>query len=84
VQPFGEHGFEELMKYIAYTHYSFFEWGLIFLDILYDSVAKLDLEDADLQVCVLHRPSPEPEVLINLNGQITLCPTRDHNNTSAM
>ncbi|KAJ3556781.1 hypothetical protein NM688_g1829 [Phlebia brevispora] len=36
----------------AYTHYSFFEWGLIILDILYDSVAKLDLEAANLQITI--------------------------------
>ncbi|KDQ53108.1 hypothetical protein JAAARDRAFT_39481 [Jaapia argillacea MUCL 33604] len=34
----------------AYTHYSFFEWGLIFQDILYDSVAELDFKTANLQI----------------------------------
>jgi hypothetical protein len=46
--------------FLAYTHYSFFEWGLIFLDILYDSVAQVDLDDADLHVCSLHHLCPEP------------------------
>ncbi|KAI0784469.1 Frag1/DRAM/Sfk1 family-domain-containing protein [Abortiporus biennis] len=36
----------------AYTHYSFFEWSLIILDILYDSVAKLDFANANLQLSV--------------------------------
>ncbi|KAI0714424.1 Frag1/DRAM/Sfk1 family-domain-containing protein [Cerioporus squamosus] len=36
----------------AYTHYSFFEWGLIFLDVLYDSSAELDFEAADLKITV--------------------------------
>lgn len=34
----------------AYTRYSFFEWGLIILDILYDSVAELDFKAANLQI----------------------------------
>jgi hypothetical protein len=33
----------------AYTHYSFFEWGLIFLDILYDSAVELDLKAANIE-----------------------------------
>lgn len=36
----------------AYTKYSFFEWSLIILDILYDSVTKLDFSAANLQVRV--------------------------------
>ena len=34
----------------AYTHYAFFEWALIILDILYDSILKIDLDHANLQV----------------------------------
>ncbi|KAH9943702.1 Frag1/DRAM/Sfk1 family-domain-containing protein [Amylocystis lapponica] len=34
----------------AYTRYSFFEWGLIVFDILYDSATELDLKAANLQV----------------------------------
>jgi hypothetical protein len=34
----------------AYTHYSFFEWSLILLDVLFDSIAELDFKDSDLQV----------------------------------
>ncbi|KAK0193555.1 Frag1/DRAM/Sfk1 family-domain-containing protein [Armillaria mellea] len=34
----------------AYTRYSFFEWGLIFFDILYDSIAETEFKDAALQV----------------------------------
>lgn len=34
----------------AYTHYAFFEWALIILDVLYDSILKLDVEQANLQV----------------------------------
>ncbi|KAI9066122.1 hypothetical protein FKP32DRAFT_1707081 [Trametes sanguinea] len=36
----------------AYTHYSFFEWALIILDILYDSSAELDLKAADLKITI--------------------------------
>ncbi|THH23217.1 hypothetical protein EUX98_g7963 [Antrodiella citrinella] len=39
----------------AYTYYSIFEWSLIILDILYDSVVVRDLQAAHLQVC-----SPPP------------------------
>jgi len=34
----------------AYTRYSFFEWGLIFLDISFDSILVADLRDSGLQV----------------------------------
>ncbi|TFK50059.1 hypothetical protein OE88DRAFT_1661586 [Heliocybe sulcata] len=34
----------------AYTRYSFFEWGLIILDIMYDSVTELDFKAAKLQI----------------------------------
>ena len=37
----------------AYTYYSFFEWSLIILDILYDAIARYDFEAANLQVCLL-------------------------------
>ncbi|KAI0774993.1 Frag1/DRAM/Sfk1 family-domain-containing protein [Trametes elegans] len=36
----------------AYTRYSFFEWSLILLDVLYDSSAELDFKAADLKVTV--------------------------------
>ena len=36
---------------LAYTHYAFFEWGLIFADVLYDSIAEIDFTEADFQVC---------------------------------
>lgn len=36
---------------IAYTRYAFFEWGLIFFDVLYDSIAERDFAEADLKVC---------------------------------
>ena len=35
---------------VAYTRYSFFEWALIILDVLYDSSAELDFKAADLKV----------------------------------
>ncbi|THH00526.1 hypothetical protein EW145_g7066 [Phellinidium pouzarii] len=36
----------------AYTHYAFFEWTLIFIDVLYDSVSELDFTEANLQVII--------------------------------
>ncbi|OAX36230.1 hypothetical protein K503DRAFT_867724 [Rhizopogon vinicolor AM-OR11-026] len=34
----------------AYTRYSFFEWSLILLDVLFDSIAELDFKDSNLQI----------------------------------
>ncbi|TFY58461.1 hypothetical protein EVJ58_g6408 [Rhodofomes roseus] len=36
----------------AYTRYSFFEWGLIIFDIMFDSAAELELEAANLEIGV--------------------------------
>jgi len=36
----------------AYSKYSIFEWTLIILDVLYDSVAELDFQAANLQVSI--------------------------------
>jgi hypothetical protein len=41
----------------AYTYYAFFEWSLIFLDVLYDGITEIEFKDADFQVsfplCIL-------------------------------
>ena len=34
----------------AYTRYSFFEWGLIFLDITFDAILATDLRESGLRV----------------------------------
>ncbi|KAF9466466.1 Frag1/DRAM/Sfk1 family-domain-containing protein [Collybia nuda] len=34
----------------AYTNYAFFEWGLIFFDVLYDSFAEQEFREVDLHV----------------------------------
>lgn len=36
----------------AYTRYSFFEWGLIFLDITFDSILAVDLRESGLRLLV--------------------------------
>ncbi|KAH9945479.1 Frag1/DRAM/Sfk1 family-domain-containing protein [Epithele typhae] len=36
----------------AYTRYAFFEWGLIFFDVLYDSAAELDFAATDMKIVV--------------------------------
>ncbi|KAF8871772.1 Frag1/DRAM/Sfk1 family-domain-containing protein [Infundibulicybe gibba] len=36
----------------AYTYYSFFEWSLIFFDVLYDSVSEKEFRHANLQITV--------------------------------
>ena len=40
----------------AYTRYAFFEWGLIFTDIGFDSVTTLDFLQSNLQVGILLAP----------------------------
>lgn len=35
---------------LAYTRYSFFEWSLILLDVLFDSITELDFKASNLQV----------------------------------
>jgi hypothetical protein len=35
----------------AYTKYSVFEWNLIALDLVFDSIAEDELKSANLQVC---------------------------------
>lgn len=37
----------------AYTNYAFFEWGLIFFDVLYDSFAEQEFREADLHVRII-------------------------------
>jgi len=36
----------------AYTRYSFFEWGLILFDVMFDSAAELEVKAADLKIAV--------------------------------
>ena len=35
---------------VAYTQYSFFEWGLILFDVMFDSAVEQELEAAKLEV----------------------------------
>ena len=39
---------------VAYTRYSFFEWGLILLDVVYDSITEIDFKDSNIQVGTYH------------------------------
>ncbi|ESK82818.1 calcofluor white hypersensitive protein [Moniliophthora roreri MCA 2997] len=36
----------------AYTHYSFFEWGLIIFDVLYDSFSEQEFREAGLEITI--------------------------------
>ncbi|KIK62372.1 hypothetical protein GYMLUDRAFT_41803 [Collybiopsis luxurians FD-317 M1] len=47
----------------AYTNYSFFEWGLIFLDVLYDACAEEEFRLNDLHVTI-----GSPSALSGSNG----------------
>ncbi|KAH9178361.1 putative fgf receptor activating protein [Lactarius sanguifluus] len=39
----------------AYTRYAFFEWSLILFDILYDSVAIIDLGESRMEASTVHQ-----------------------------
>ncbi|KAK1229087.1 Protein cwh43, partial [Marasmius sp. AFHP31] len=41
----------------AYTYYSFFEWGLIFFDVLYDSFTEEEFRQAGLEVMGSYSPN---------------------------
>lgn len=45
-----------MSHHLAYTRYSFFEWGLIFLDISFDSILATDLRESELRVRCVHFP----------------------------
>ncbi|KAF8638712.1 hypothetical protein AX17_002007 [Amanita inopinata Kibby_2008] len=43
----------------AYTNYAFFEWSLIFLDVLYDSITELEFKSANLRISLgVHSQAP--------------------------
>jgi len=42
----------------AYTRSSLFEWSLIFLDVLYDSIIAIDFEEADLNIIITCEAKP--------------------------
>ena len=39
-----------MTTFTAYTQYSFFEWTLIIMDVLFDSIAEQEFSDASLEV----------------------------------
>ncbi|KAF9039713.1 hypothetical protein BDZ89DRAFT_1060854 [Hymenopellis radicata] len=49
----------------AYTRYSFFEWGLIFFDVLYDSLSEREFKDASLQISLSSFSSNEQHKTVN-------------------
>ncbi|RPD60996.1 hypothetical protein L226DRAFT_462521 [Lentinus tigrinus ALCF2SS1-7] len=65
----------------AYTRYSFFEWGLIFLDIFYDSSAELDFKAADLKFTIgsLVGGSTDTDKIANQAEVETVNPSADVN-----
>ncbi|OJT05847.1 Protein cwh43 [Trametes pubescens] len=60
----------------AYTRYSFFEWSLIFLDVLYDSSAELDFKAADLKITVgtLVGGSSETDKIVASTAEVAATP----------
>ncbi|KAG5646112.1 hypothetical protein DXG03_004351 [Asterophora parasitica] len=52
--------------YAAYTHYSFFEWGLILLDVLYDSYSEQEFRDADLHINLGPRRSKNAPITVTV------------------
>ncbi|KAF9256349.1 hypothetical protein L218DRAFT_911394 [Marasmius fiardii PR-910] len=51
----------------AYTHYSFFEWGLIFFDVLYDSFTEEEFRQADLNITIGDSSGSLTEIRSSLN-----------------
>ncbi|KAF9485261.1 hypothetical protein BDN70DRAFT_871674 [Pholiota conissans] len=41
----------------AYTRYAFFEWGLVFFDVLYDSITEQEFREAGLQISIFSADS---------------------------
>ncbi|KAK2463467.1 hypothetical protein APHAL10511_004553 [Amanita phalloides] len=49
----------------AYTHYAFFEWALIILDVAYDSITEAEFKEAEIQITLgtsLHMPVISDEI----------------------
>ncbi|KAI5985982.1 hypothetical protein EDD15DRAFT_2511582 [Pisolithus albus] len=61
----------------AYTWYSFFEWGLILLDILYDSITGIDFERLKLQIMLGRSLDP------NDRGNSITAPSTSNNSETA-
>ena len=59
-QPQREHMLTS--RHLAYTRYAFFEWSLILFDILYDSLATLDLEESGIEASIIYQ-SPHSCIL---------------------
>lgn len=61
LNPFHNHHY----VFAAYTRYAFFEWGLVFFDVLYDSVAEQEFRESGLQVrFLISLPFSQPTLLI--------------------
>lgn len=52
-QPQSEYTFTP--GQLAYTRYAFFEWSLIIFDILYDSLATLDLGENEIEASIVYQ-----------------------------
>ncbi|KAF5382105.1 hypothetical protein D9615_004235 [Tricholomella constricta] len=74
----------------AYTHYSFFEWGLILLDVLYDAITEQEFREGDLQITLGPKVStpvsgPAPAPVLTLPEKIPTQPMNsDLKNGSAV
>ncbi|KAK0235644.1 Frag1/DRAM/Sfk1 family-domain-containing protein [Armillaria nabsnona] len=64
----------------AYTRYSFFEWGLIFFDVLYDSIAEAEFKDAALQISLNSLVAKDQKHEEIRNG--TVIPVKESETTS--
>ena len=53
IQPQSEYTFTS--GQLAYTRYAFFEWSLIIFDILYDSLATLDLGENEIEASIVYQ-----------------------------
>ena len=53
IQPHSEYTFTP--GQLAYTRYAFFEWSLILFDVLYDSLATLDLQEREIEASIVYQ-----------------------------
>ncbi|KAG6822316.1 hypothetical protein H0H92_014347, partial [Tricholoma furcatifolium] len=66
-----------------YTHYAFFEWGLIFFDVLYDAMAEQEYREANLQFTLTKALVSEVRVTektyaFNMSSRHSSYPDRKH------
>ncbi|KAI0048975.1 hypothetical protein FA95DRAFT_1604785 [Auriscalpium vulgare] len=66
----------------AYTRYAFFEWSLIFTDVLYDSISEVQIRESNLQVTI-EIPSMPNQAATRKDEEIEKAATTDSEPTAS-